>query len=151
MGRLLFWEGILGVQQVWEGQGPVSGGIFNRQTLAWQKLEGMALAASVALRESERKERSQGEQREKITRQRAVRREEAFTVRREEAFTVRREEAFTVREKQVPLGMPWGKGEENLSPSSGEMVFFGPKMASHSCKAGPSALNIPATRSFLPK
>lgn len=78
----------------------------------------MALAALVALRESESKERSQGEQREKMTRQRAV----------------RREEAFTVREKQVPLGTPWGKGEENLSPSSAEMVFFGPKMASHSSK-----------------
>ena len=97
MGRL---EGILVVQQVWEGQGPVSGGIFNWQTLDWQKPDGMALAASVALRESESKERSQGEQREQITRQRAV----------------RREEAFTVREKQVPLGTPWGKGGREPFP-----------------------------------
>lgn len=135
MGRLLFQEGILVVQQVWEGQDPVSGGIFNWQTLAWQKPDGMALAASVALRESESKERSQGEQREKTTQQRAV----------------RREEAFTVREKQVPLGTPWGEEEENLSPSSAEMVFFGPKITSHSCKAVPSALTIPPTLSFLPK
>lgn len=140
MGAWLFREGILlaqqaATQQVWEGQGPVNGGIFNWQTLAWQKLDRMALAASVALWESESKQRSQGEQREKITCQKAV----------------RREEAFTVREKQVPLGTPWGEEEENLSPSSGEMVFFGPKIASHSCKAVPSALNISATQSFLPK
>lgn len=69
------------------GQGPVSGGIFNWQTLALQKPDGMALAALVALQESESKERSQGEQREKITRQRAVGREEAFPVRGETGTT----------------------------------------------------------------
>lgn len=95
MGRLQFGEGILLVQQAATqqvgveagGQGPVSGGIFNWQTLAWQKPEGMALAASVALPESESKERSQGEQREKITRPRAVKREEAITVRGETGAT----------------------------------------------------------------
>lgn len=142
MGRLQFGEGILLVQQAATqqvgveagGQGPVSGGIFNWQTLAWQKPEGMALAASVALPESESKERSQGEQREKITRPRAVKREEAITVRGETGATGDASGA---------------EGEENLSPASAE--FFGPTIASHSCKAVSSALNIPPTPSFLPK
>lgn len=80
-------------------QSPVSGGIFNWQTLAWQKPDGMALGASVALRESESKERSPGEQREKITQPRAV----------------KREEEITSGEKQVPPGTPRGpKGKRTF-------------------------------------
>lgn len=80
------------------------------------------------------KERSPGEQREKITQPRAVKREEEITVRGETGAT---------------RDASGAEGEENLSPASTE--FFGPSIASRSCKAVPSALNIAPTPSFLPK